>query len=177
MLAVWLPTTRISRVLSGPAPLPGATDFTAMMQSTIESNIYGSDPAQMVLTHAMRTRYGKDFDVIDPATIAPTVRIPTLVTCGTKDFNTPCGDGTHASGVIALANAFQPGVARFVVLPDTVHILRDVGDANPTALADQITYPFSALLAAEFSAFADELAAQATTTTTTPAVVAPSSTG
>lgn len=154
----------------GPVPLPAATDYTALMQSTIESNIYGSDPSQMVLTHSFRTRYGKDYDAIDPAGLAPTVRIPTLVTCGTKDFNTPCGTGEPGSGVIALADAFQPGVARFVELPDTVHILRDVGDDDPQELADQITYPFSELLATEFSTFVASFTTPMPTTTTTASV-------
>lgn len=137
----------------GPVPLPDATEYTALMQSTIQSNIYGSDPTQMVITHADRTRYGKGYDAVDPADYAPEVAVPVFITCGTKDFNTPCGDGTPGSGVIALANAFAPGVAHFVQLPDTVHILRDVGDADVPSLADQITYPFSAVLETEFSAF------------------------
>ncbi|WP_460773341.1 alpha/beta fold hydrolase [Microbacterium sp. GXF7504] len=137
----------------GPVPLPGATDFTALMQTTIQDNIYGSDPAQMVITHAYRTLYGKGYDAVDPADLVPAIGIPTLITCGTKDFNTPCGDGTPGSGVIALSQAFTPGVARFVTLPDTVHILRDVGDADVPNIADQLAYPYSAVFAAEFSAF------------------------
>jgi LPXTG-motif cell wall-anchored protein len=136
----------------GPVPLPGATDYTAVMQSTIESNIYGSDPAQMVVSHAYRTRYGQEFDEIEPGAIAPSITIPVLITCGTKDFNTPCDDGS-GSGVAQLAAQFAPGVARFVELQDVVHILRDVGDADVPSLADQIAYPFSPALAAEFTAF------------------------
>lgn len=136
----------------GPVPLPGATDYTAVMQSTIESNIYGSDPAQMVISHAYRTLYGQQFDEIEPSVLAPSIAIPVLITCGTKDFNTPCDDGA-GSGVAPLAASFAPGVARFVELQNVVHIMRDVGGDDVPSLADQITYPFSAALAAEFSAF------------------------
>ncbi|WZH37370.1 MAG: hypothetical protein PIR02_01610 [Microbacterium enclense] len=137
----------------GPVPLPAATDYTQAIQAVIETNIYGSDPAQMVVTHAYRTLYGKGYDALDPADVAPSVTIPTLITCGTKDFNTPCGDGSAGSGVVALADSFSPGVARFVELPNMVHILRDVGDADVPNLADQLAYPFSSALSAEFGTF------------------------
>ncbi len=137
----------------GPLPVPGATGFTSDMQLTIAGNIYGTDPAEMVITHAFRTLYGQGYDDIDPATLAQAVTIPTLITCGARDFNTPCGDGSPASGVLALANAFPPGVARFVELPGTVHILRDIGDDEAPTFTDQIAYPFSTVLDGEFSAF------------------------
>ncbi|GAA2229498.1 LPXTG cell wall anchor domain-containing protein [Herbiconiux moechotypicola] len=130
----------------GPVPLPDAVDMTAVFQSTIESNIYGSDPAQMVVTHAYRTLYGKQYDAVDPYELPPLVSVPTLVTCGTKDFNTPCGDGTPDSGVVAVAGQFAPGVAEFTEIPDMVHILRDVGSADVPQPADQIAYPFSSVL-------------------------------
>lgn len=138
----------------GPVPIPGATDLTALMQSAIESNVYGSDPSQMVLTHSFPTRYGKEFDAIDPTALAPTVRVPTLVTCGSEDFNTPCEtDQPAGTGVRALAGAFPPDLARLVEPPHMVHILRDVGDANPPDLAAEATYPFSAVLATAFDTF------------------------
>ena len=137
----------------GPVPLPAATGITSDLQETIAGNIYGADPAEMVITHAFRTLYGQGYDAIDPAILAPHVTIPTLITCGTKDFNTPCGDGSPGSGVIALANAFSPGVAHFVELPNTVHIMRDIGDNVAPTFADQVAYPFSAVLDREFSAF------------------------
>ena len=159
----------------GPVPLPGATDFTQVMQNTIASNIYGSDPAQMVVSHAYRTLYGKEFDQIDAAGIAPSVDIPTLVTCGTKDFNTPCGDGSPGSGVIALANAFRPGVARFAQIPNIVHIFRDTGDDEVPAIADQLNYPFSSVLATEFVAFVATFVEAPPTPTTTTTTTAPRS--
>ncbi|MDH6180778.1 alpha-beta hydrolase superfamily lysophospholipase [Microbacteriaceae bacterium SG_E_30_P1] len=137
----------------GPVPLPGATDYTAVMQSTIANNIYGSDPTQMVVSHAYRTLYGQRFDEIDAATVAPSITVPVLVTCGTKDFNTPCGDGSPGSGVAYLATQFAPGVARFVELTNVVHILRDVGAADVPSLADQVAYPFSTQLEHEVTAF------------------------
>ncbi len=146
----------------GPVPLPGATGFTADMQTTIEDNVYGSDPTEMVLTHSFRTLYGKEFDEIDGPALVPNIGIPTLVTCGTKDFNTPCVPGGMAgSGVSALAASFTPGVARFVTAPNMVHILRDVGADDPTSLADQATYPFSEVFAAAFDAFVASFVATA----------------
>lgn len=142
----------------GPVPLPAATGFTQLIQTTIQNNVYGSDPAQMVITHAYRTLYGQGYDKVDPAALAPLITIPTLITCGTKDFNTPCGDGTPGSGVVALSSAFAPGVAHFVELPNMVHILRDVGDSDVPNIADQVKYPFSEALATEFSSFAGRFA-------------------
>lgn len=137
----------------GPVPLPDAADYTAVMQSTIEKNIFGSDPAQMVISHAYRTLYGKQFDEIDPGAIAPSIGIPVLVTCGTKDFNTPCGDGSRGSGVAYLASQFEPGVAHFVELDDVVHILRDIGSEDVPNLSDQVAYPLSSQLEGELITF------------------------
>ncbi len=137
-----------------PVPLPAATDYTAVMQTTIASNIYGSDPTQMVLTHSFRTRYGKEFDAIEPVALAARVTVPTLVICGTKDFNVPCTPGgPPGSGVSALAAAFAPGVADLVVAPNTVHIMRDVGDADPVGFAAEAAHPFSPAIASALSAF------------------------
>lgn len=140
----------------GPAPLPDATGYTAVMQSTIEGNVFGSDPTQMVLSHAFRTLYGKQFDEIDPADLAPSIAVPVLVTCGAEDVNTPCGDATPGSGVAWLASRFEPGTARLVELEGTVHILRDIGSADAPTLADQVAHPFSTRLA---DALADFVAA------------------
>jgi pimeloyl-ACP methyl ester carboxylesterase len=167
----------------GPVPIPDATDYTAEMQSTIQSNIYGADPAQMVVSHAYRTRYGKEFDQIQASSIVAGLQIPTLLTCGTKDFNTPCGDGSPGSGVAALATHFRPGVVSFHQIPDMVHILRDVGADDPS-LPDSVNYPFSTVLADTFTAYLATFAEPAPTTTTTPSnpaaqpvVVTPSFTG
>lgn len=150
----------------GPVPLPDATGYTATMQATIQSNIYGSDPAQMVVSHAYRTRYGKEFDQIQARSIVPDLEIPTLLTCGTKDFNTPCGDGSPGSGVASLVPRFQPGVVSFHVIPDMVHILRDVGNDDPSE-ADSLNYPFSSNLASVLGTYLASLEAPPTTTTTT----------
>lgn len=138
----------------GPLPIPLATGSTASMQSAIQSNIYGSDPSQMLLSHSYRTRYGKEFDAIDPTALAAAVRVPTLITCGSKDFNTPCEAGQPAgTGVRALAGAFRPNLVHLVEPPDMVHMLRDVGDADLPDLATQTTYPFSKVLATSFDTF------------------------
>lgn len=128
---------------AGPVPIPNATDVTALYQDTIASNIYGTDPAQMVVSHAYRTLYGKQFDEIVPDALAPLVRVPTLITCGTKDFNTPCGDGSPGSGVIAVAEALVDTTATFVMIPDMVHILRDTGTSDVLQPVEQVAYPFS----------------------------------
>ena len=129
----------------------------------------------MLLTHAFRTRYGKEFDEIDGPDLAPSIAIPTLVTCGTKDFNTPCvPGGAVGSGVSALAaTSFAPAVARFVTVPNMVHILRDVGADDPTALADQATYPFSEVLGDAFNAFV----ASFVRTAPSPVAITPNFTG
>ena len=137
----------------GPVPLPDAQEFTQFMQAAIQSNIYGSDPAQMVVSHAYRTAYGKDFDAIVPWELAPQITVPTLVTCGTADFNTPCGDGTPGSGVLDLAANFAPGVAELHTIPNMVHILRDTGGADVPAIPDQLNYPFSEELAGHLGSF------------------------
>lgn len=129
-----------------PVPIPGATDVTALYQGTIASNIFGADPAQMVVSHAYRTRYGKQFDEVVPDALAPMVDVPTLITCGTKDFNTPCGDGSPGSGVVAVAAALPPEVSTFVIIPDMVHILRDTGTSEVSQTAEQVDYPFSLAL-------------------------------
>jgi pimeloyl-ACP methyl ester carboxylesterase len=158
----------------GPVPFPGATGFTATMQSAIELNIYGSDPAQVVLAHGMRSGYGKGGDAIDPPALAAQVRIPTLVTCGTKDVNTPCvPGGPVGSGVSALAASFEPGVAQFVTVLDMVHGFRDVGEDDPTELPDTVKYPFSQVFAAAFSAFMGQFVPAAPV----PLVAAPRFTG
>jgi uncharacterized protein len=107
----------------------------------------------MVISHAYRTEYGKDFDAITPFDLSPLVSIPTLITCGTKDFNTPCGDGTPGSGVLGVDAGFAPGTAQLEVIPDMVHILRDTGADDVPVVADQVKYPFSEDFAARFSAY------------------------
>ena len=159
----------------GPVPLPGAVDRTAVWQTAILNTFYGSDPLLLPLAKSMRTRYGKEADEIDPVALAPAVRIPTLVTCGTKDFNTPCVlGGPPGSGVAAVAAAFSPGVAQFAVFPNTVHILRDVGAVEFTDPADpdQIKYPFSAVAAATFDAFMASFVPAATSTSTSTSTTA-----
>jgi pimeloyl-ACP methyl ester carboxylesterase len=140
----------------GPVPLPDAQEYTQVIQAAIQTNIYGDDPAEMVVSHAYRTAYGKQFDTIVPYELVSQIAVPTLITCGTKDFNVPCGDGSPGSGVVNMAANFAPGVAQFEVIPNMVHILRDVGDADVPNIADQVNYPFSDVLRARISAFASQ---------------------
>lgn len=137
----------------GPLPLPDATGDTAAVQEDLRINFFGSDPQQTVITHSVRSLYGKGLDAIDPLAIAPTIDIPVFITCGTKDFNTPCGDGTPNTGVKALAASFSPGIAEFVELDNVVHALRDVGDADPQTLDEQLAYPYSTQLETELAAY------------------------
>lgn len=117
-------------------------------------NFYGSDPLETVITHSVRSLYGKGLDEIDPVTIAPTVTVPVFLSCGTKDFNTPCGDGGGtATGVKTLSEKFPSGIATFAELKDVVHILRDVGDADPQDPEEQLQYPYSVELEQELGKF------------------------
>lgn len=137
----------------GPLPLPDATGDTADIQEALRVNFFGSDPQQTVITHSVRSLYGKGLDTIDPLAIAPTVDIPVFITCGTKDFNTPCGDGTPNTGVKALAASFPSGIAKFVELENVVHILRDVGDDDPKEADEQLAYPYSTQLETELASY------------------------
>ncbi len=158
----------------GPVPLPGATGATAQHQSAIEDIIYGSDPREMLLAQSARTLYSKSDDATDMFAMAGSVRVPTLVTCGTKDFNTPCTPGgPPGSGVSPLAAAFPAGRARLVVLANTIHLLRDVGNDDPVTPEEKVSYPFSPTLAAELDAFVGAFVPAAPTSSTTTTTTAP----
>lgn len=135
-----------------PPPLPDAAGAAAQLQTVIESYVY----------RRYRNRLGKTEDEIDPVALAS--RVPggagsVPVTCGTKDFNTPCAaGGAPGSGVSALAAAFRPTVARLALIENMIHEMRDIGsepeDAVPaTAWPD---YPFSADLAAALDILLEE---------------------
>jgi pimeloyl-ACP methyl ester carboxylesterase len=135
-----------------PPPLPSASAVTAQFQTLIESYVY----------RRYRNRLGKTEDQIDPVALAGRVQSGTgsvLVTCGTKDFNTPCAPGgAPGSGVSALAGAFPPAVARLAWIENMIHELRDIGSesedaVSATALSD---YPFSPVLAAVLRRFLEE---------------------
>ncbi len=132
-----------------PLPVPSASGVAAQLQTLIESYVY----------RRYRNRLGKTEDQIDPVSLASGAQSGTgsvLVTCGTKDFNTPCAPGgAPGSGVSALAAAFPPDVAHLASIENMIHQLRDIGseseDAVPaTAWPD---YPFSAPLAAVLHRF------------------------
>ena len=122
-------------------PYPGATGVVEQFQTAVTSILLNPNNAQLLRTE----------DTLDPVALAKQVNgdQSVLITCGTKDVNTPCEE------VGALARAFPGGVATLVTLPDTVHELRDIGDADPAAvpITDYPKYPFSAVLGDEFRNF------------------------
>lgn len=126
---------------SAVAPLPGATGAAKDLQDAVSHYVY--NPVTAVLRET-EDRY-------DPRELASRYDVPgsVLVTCGTKDVNTPC------SLVEALAAAFPAGVARLVVIPNLIHVLRDVGDAEVDGIPVERypDYPFSDELAGTLSAF------------------------
>lgn len=161
----------------GPDPLPGATGAAAQLQAGIRASVYNSDPRLMLQTQAMRNLYGKLDDQLDPVVLARSVSVPTLITCGTRDDDTPCQiGGAPGSGVAPLAAAFAPGIADLVVAPGTVHFLRDVGDANPT-MAELAGYPYSTAIEDALRSYASSFVAPPVPVPVTPVVVSPTFTG
>ena len=122
-------------------PYPDATGVVEQFQTAVTSILLNPDNTRLLQTE----------DTIDPVALAKKVNgdQSVLVTCGTKDVNTPCEE------VGALARAFPGGVATLVTLPNTVHELRDIGDADPATvpITDYPKYPFSAVLGDEFRNF------------------------
>ena len=138
--------------MSPPQPLPGSSGVVAQLQTLIESDVY----------RRYRNRLGQNEDEIDPVALASRVRGGTgsvLVTCGTKDFNTPCVPvGVPGSGVAALARSFPEGVARLEVVENMIHELRDIGPQSEAAVpaTSWPDYPFSAHLATTLDRFLEE---------------------
>jgi len=131
----------------GPVPLPAATGGVAQWQTAISSVLFGN----------LWNPLAQSEDALDPVVLAAGVRIPTLVTAGTKDFNTPLvPGGPPGSGVAALVAAFPAGCADLVVLPGTHHELRDIGDTDPMTLTNPaalLAFPFSSVLADAIGTF------------------------
>jgi uncharacterized protein len=124
-----------------PPPLPNATGATAGLQDAIEHYVYNPTTSTLRRTE----------NHFDPRTLAAADDAPAsvLVTCGTKDITTPC------SMIESLATAFPPGLADLAVIPDMVHVLRDIGDADPetTTLDELLNYPYSQRLAEALAGF------------------------
>ncbi len=122
-------------------PLSQPGGAAEALQAAIEH--YAYEPQTRIL-RGSEDRY-------DPLELAARVSPPTqvLVTCGTKDISTPC------SIVKPLAEAFEPGLARFEVIPEMIHVLRDIGAADPLAISarQDISYPFSQDLADVMAGF------------------------
>ncbi len=157
----------------GPDPLPGATGVTANLQAAIRASVYSDDPTAMVQSQAVRDLFGQGADELDPVVLARSVQVPTLITCGTRDVETPCAlGGPPGSGVSALAGALDPSIARLVVAPGTVHFLRDVGDDDPT-MGDLAGYPYSSDIQAALGDFAASFVVATTPPTTVPTAPGP----
>ena len=127
----------------GPVPFPEADGFLAQGQQIIAGAVY----------QRCRNRLGRTEDELDPVALAATVRVPTFVSAGTKDFNTPVHEA-GGGGVATLAAAFPDSVADFAVIPDLHHTLRDIGDADMMLPeAEALTHPFSQAFADAFTRF------------------------
>ena len=123
-------------------PLPDASGLVAQAQEALLAGLT-----------RFRNRCGQTEDLLDPPALAAAITVPTLVTAGTKDFNTPRSE-PGGGGVDRLAAAFAPGIADYVVVPDMHHTLRDLGDADMMLpLAEVLTRPFSSRFADAFAAF------------------------
>lgn len=123
-------------------PLPHASGPVAQAQETLLARLA-----------RLRTRTFQTEDLVDPVALAPTITVPTLLTAGTKDFNTPRSEA-GGGGVDRLAASFAPGVVEYVIVPGMHHTLRDVGDGDPMMpLAEAVTHPFSPRLAEVFDRF------------------------
>lgn len=126
-----------------PPPFPDATGPVAVAQQLIQATLYGERWGHL----------GRTADQLDPPALAARVKLPTLVTVGTKDFNTPLAE-PGGEGVGTLAAAFEDGVAELAVIPGMHHTLRDVGDAPlDLSLAEAVAHPWSSEFAERFTAF------------------------
>lgn len=123
-------------------PLPDATGPIAEAQDALLDRLA-----------RLRTRTFQTEDLIDPLALAPTITVPTLLTAGTKDFNTPRTEA-GGGGIDRLAAAFSPGIVEYVIVPDMHHTLRDLGDGDMMMpLAEAVTRPFSQPFAEAFDRF------------------------
>lgn len=126
-----------------PVPFPDADGFLAQAQAVIAGAVY----------ERFRNRLGQTEDLLDPLALAATITVPTFVSAGTKDFNTPVREAGGA-GVATLADAFAPGLAELVVIPGMHHTLRDIGDADPLLPEPEaLGHPFSQPFAEAFTRF------------------------
>jgi uncharacterized protein len=122
-------------------PFPDADGALAQIQEAIAGIV--CNPAN---TRILRSENG-----YDPCQLATRIAKPNsvLVTCGDKDQNTPYPE------VASFAASFPSGVATLVTLPNTTHVLRDIGSQDPAtvALPDFPRYPFSERLGEALEAF------------------------
>ncbi len=123
-------------------PLPDASGLLAQAQQALLAGL-----------NRYRNRCGQTEDLLDPPALAPMISVPTLLTVGTKDFNTPRSE-VGGGGVDRLAAAFAPGIVDYVIVPDMHHALRDLGDADMMLpLEEVVRRPFSEPFAEAFGRF------------------------
>jgi len=146
-LSTWLRSgleaTRTGAPFPNPVtpPFSTATGVVAQFQEAISSLAYSTINRKMLQTE----------NQFDPKALASKITTPcsVLITCGTKDINTPSNE------VQALAQSFAQGVAHLTIVPNMIHNLRDIGSADATTVppADYPNYPFSAELTRTLSQF------------------------
>jgi pimeloyl-ACP methyl ester carboxylesterase len=125
-----------------PLPVPGASGPVAEAQQVLLASL-----------ERFRNRSGQTEDLLDPVDLAATIDVPTLLTVGTKDFNTPRSEA-GGGGIDRLEAAFAPGIVDYVIVPNMHHTLRDLGDADMMLPLDQVVaLPFSERFADAFAAF------------------------
>jgi hypothetical protein len=121
-------------------PLPDASGALAQAQAALLAGLT-----------RYRNRCGQTEDRLDPPALAPAITVPTLLTVGTKDFNTPRSEA-GGGGVDQLAAAFAPGIVEYVIVPD-MHHARDGRADMMLPLAEVVTLPFSQPFADAFATF------------------------
>lgn len=131
------------------APLLGdALKVVSSLEAGRPIDVSGMNPALQSLFAPGVQGFLIDAMAKDPARLAASLRIPTLIVAGGRDMQVPPSDGQ------ALASA-QPG-ARLVVIPAMTHVLKDA--ASGSAADNMKTYadpslPVSAPLVEAIAAF------------------------
>lgn len=113
-------------------PFPNPSAAIKKQQDSIIAILY--NPSQYLLLSTE--------DELNPKKLASRWTQPksVFITCGEKDFNTPC------DSVSKLASSFPSGVAELAILPNTIHELRDVGKDGDIHTTDFNKYPYSSVL-------------------------------
>ena len=121
-------------------PLPFTSGQTAVYQTFIKNIVFNEYNYSFLHTE---NKY-------NPVVYAKSVSNPNsvLITCGTKDINTPC------KNVKILNNSFKKDVSKLIILQNTNHVLRNIGNKKATEKINTFTkYPYSKVLITEFNKF------------------------